>query len=171
MSNLDLKKKQVERISEQFSDSEAFIISGYKGLNVEQLTELRSKVRDGGFTSTVIKNSIFSFSSKSLGLDIPKEILKGQNIFFKADKDVVGLTKILVGFSKINENLSLKGGVLEGSFISNDQVTELSKLPSKAELIAKTVGLIKGPLTGLVGTLSSPINGFINVLNNIKNNK
>ena len=81
------------------------------------------------------------------------------------------MSKILVDFSKENENLSVKGGVLEGKFISNEEITKLSKLPSKAELIAKTVGLIKGPLTGLVGTLSNPINGFINVLNNIKNNK
>ena len=171
MANIDLKKKSVKKISEQFSDSEALIISEYKGLNVEQITNLRDKVRQGGFSSTVIKNRLFALSSKSIGLDIPKEVLKGQNIFFKADSGVVELSKILVDFSKENESLSVKGGVLEGNFISNEEITKLSKLPSKAELIAKTVGLIKGPLTGLVGTLSNPINGFINVLNNIKNNK
>jgi len=171
MSNLDLKKKRVKEISEEFSGAEAFIISGYKGLNVEKITDLRDKVRQGGFTSTVLKNRLFSLSSKSNGVDIPKDVLKGQNIFFKADTGVVELSKILVSFSKENEGLTVKGGVLEGNFISDEEITKLSKLPSKAELIAKTVGLIKGPLTGLVGTLSNPINGFINVLNNIKNNK
>lgn len=171
MSNINLKKEKVKATVNQFQDSEALIISDYKGLNVSDLTELRSRVRSKGFESKVIKNRLFKFVANDFKFDIPDEILKGQNIFFKAEKDVVELTKILVGFSKENENLKVKGGVLDGAFISDSQVTELSKLPSKQELIAKTVGLIKGPLTGLVGTLSNPINGFINVLNNIKNNK
>ena len=57
------------------------------------------------------------------------------------------------------------------TFYTGDQVKDLSKLPSREELIAKTVGLIKSPLNGLVGTLSNPLRGFINVLNNVKNNK
>ena len=171
MSNIEDKKNSVDKIAEQYSDSEAFIVSEYKGLNVEQITELRSLVRNGGFSSSVFKNRLFLRAIEKLKLNVPNDVLKGQNIFFKADNDVVELSKILVKFSKDNESLNLKGGVLEGSFIDKTQVIELSKLPSKDELVAKTVGLIKGPLTGLVGTLSNPINGFINVLNNIKNNK
>lgn len=171
MSNLQLKKESIKTISNQFENSEALIISGYKGLNVTALTDLRSKVRERGYEARVIKNRLFKIAMEKTQYNIPDEVLKGQNIYFKAEKDVVGLSKILLDFSKENESLKVKGGVLEGKFISDNQVVELSKLPSKEELIAKTVGLIKGPLTGLVGTLSNPINGFINVLNNIKNNK
>ena len=169
--SVDEKKKKVDDIVKQYSESESFIISEYKGLNVEQMNEIRSLVRNAGYSASVIKNRLFQRAAGSMSIEIPKETLKGQNVFFRADKDVVELSKILVKFSKNNESLSLKGGVLDGGFIDDKQIVELSKLPSKTELIAKTVGLIKGPLTGLVGTLSNPINGFINVLNNIKNNK
>jgi large subunit ribosomal protein L10 len=171
MSNLELKKEKVKLIEDNFRGSEALIISDYQGLSVSDMTELRGQVREKGFSATVIKNRLFDLAAKNIDYEIPKELLKGQNIFFKAEKDVVELSKILIKFSKSNENLKVKGGVLDGKYITDKEVDALSKLPSKDELIAKTVGLIKGPLTGLVGTLSNPINGFINVLNNIKNNK
>ena len=108
---------------------------------------------------------------QKLNCEVPSDLLIGQNIIFKSDDNIVGLSKLLISYQKEYENFEIKGGVLEGNYIDSSQISELAKLPSKEELIAKTVGLIKGPLSGLVATLSNPINSFINVLNNIKKNK
>ena len=81
------------------------------------------------------------------------------------------MSKDIVNFSKENEKLTIKGGFLSEDFIDVKTVNQLAKLPSRDELIAKTVGLIKAPVTGLVMTLASPVSGLINVLNNIKSKK
>ncbi len=171
MRAIEIKKKIVDEVTSEYKDSDAIFISDYSGLNVAQITDLRSELGRAGFKATVQKNRLIQRVFKNIGIDVPQQVLKGQNIFFTTDSDVVQLSKILVNFSKDNEKFEIKGGVLEGGFVDHKQVSKLATLPSKPELIAKTVGLIKGPLSGLVGTLSSPVNGFINVLNNIKNNK
>mgnify|MGYP001277658003 CR=1 FL=1 len=107
MANIDLKKNSVKKISEQFSDSEALIISEYKGLNVEQITNLRDKVRQGGFSSTVIKNRLFALSSKSIGLDIPIRNGYFAILFIDASR-----TRGLVIPSNVRDPIIFKGRVL-----------------------------------------------------------
>ena len=171
MSNKDLKKNKVEQLINLFSDAEGIIVSDYSGLSGNDITELRKKVRDAGFSAQVEKNSIVKRSFNSVKLTMPDSVLSGPNIYFKADSEMPNLCKILVEFAKENDFFEIKGGHLNGVYVDSSSVVELSKLPSREELIAKTVGLIKSPLNGLVGTLSSPLRGFINVLNGIKNNK
>ena len=171
MNAIEKKKIIVKDIENEFSDSEAIIVSDYSGLSVGDITDLRQRMFNEGFYVKVLRNRLTKRAFDNQKFEYPEELLKGQNIVFKSDDNIVGLSKILVSYQKEYENFEIKGGVLEGNYIDNKQIGELAKLPSKEELIAKTVGLIKGPLTGLVATLSSPVNGFINVLNNIKNNK
>ncbi|RAP27373.1 50S ribosomal protein L10 [Candidatus Marinamargulisbacteria bacterium SCGC AG-333-B06] len=171
MSSLDTKKEIVKNIEAEFSNSEAIIISDYSGLKVSDITDLRQQLFKEGFYVKVLRNRLTKRAFDNNKYDYPAELLTGQNIVFKSDDNIVGLSKLLVSYQKEYESFEIKGGLLEGNYIDNKQISKLAKLPSKEELIAKTVGLIKGPLTGLVATLSSPVNGFINVLNNIKNNK
>ena len=171
MSALKNKEKIVNNIESEFQDSEAIIISDYSGLTVEDITELRQRIFKEGFYVKVLRNRLVKIAFDSSKFDYPETLLTGQNIYCKSDDNIVGLTKLLVSYQKEYENFEIKGGLLEGNYIDNKQISTLAKLPSKEELVAKTVGLIKAPLTGLVATLSSPVNSFINVLNNIKNNK
>tara|TARA_Y100001970_G_scaffold290551_1_gene424661 strand:- start:10981 stop:11496 length:516 start_codon:yes stop_codon:yes gene_type:complete len=171
MSAIEKKKEIVKNIETEFADSEAIIVSNYSGLTVGDITDLRQRIFNEGFYVKVLRNRLTKRAFDNNKFEYPEELLTGQNIVFKSDDNIVGLSKLLVSYQKEYENFEIKGGVLEGNYIDNKQISKLAKLPSKEELIAKTVGLIKGPLTGLVATLSSPVNGFINVLNNIKNNK
>ena len=167
MSALKNKEKIVNNIESEFQDSEAIIISEYSGLTVEDITELRQRMFKEGFYVKVLRNRLVKRAFDSSKFDYPDTLLTGQNIYCKSDDNIVGLTKLLVSYQKEYENFEIKGGLLEGNYIDNKQISTLAKLPSKEELVAKTVGLIKAPLTGLVATLSSPVNSFINVLNNI----
>tara|TARA_B100000131_G_scaffold287769_1_gene298647 strand:+ start:336 stop:851 length:516 start_codon:yes stop_codon:yes gene_type:complete len=171
MNAIEKKKIIVKDIENEFSDSEAIIVSDYSGLSVGDITDLRQRIFNEGFYVKVLRNRLTKRAFDNQNFEYPEELLKGQNIVFKSDDNIVGLSKILVSYQKEYERFEIKGGLLDGNYIDNKQIGKLAKLPSKEELVAKTVGLIKGPLTGLVATLSSPVNSFINVLNNIKNNK
>tara|TARA_B100000700_G_scaffold241730_1_gene269148 strand:- start:35 stop:550 length:516 start_codon:yes stop_codon:yes gene_type:complete len=171
MSAIEKKKEIVKNIETEFKDSEAIIISNYSGLSVSDITDLRKRVFKEGFFVKVLRNRMTKRAFDANKFECPEELLTGQNIIFKSDDNIVGLTKLLVSYQKDYESFEIKGGLLDGKYIDSKQIGTLAKLPSKEELIAKTIGLIKGPLTGLVATLSSPVNSFINVLNNIKNNK
>jgi len=79
--------------------------------------------------------------------------------------------KILAKFGKDKEAIKIQGGLLEGKFISAAKVLELAKLPSRLELLARTVGAIKAPITGFVNVLAGNLRGLVNVLNAIKDSK
>ncbi|RAP37670.1 50S ribosomal protein L10 [Candidatus Marinamargulisbacteria bacterium SCGC AAA071-K20] len=152
-------------------ESKFIVMADFRGLDVTTITELRSQLRDNDATAKVCKNTLTRMVFKEKSLDYPSEALQGPTMVVTSSKDASSVSKILVKFSKQNENLDIKGGILDNQFVDIKIITELSKLPSKQELIAKTIGQIKAPLTGLVASLSSPVNGFINVLRSIQEKK
>ena len=171
MSKIEEKKALLEQISKEFNDAEAVLISDYSGVSATNMVDLRKQIFNLGLSAKVVKNRIIKRWFDANNYKLPDNLLKGQNIYLKTEDNIVGLSKIIVDYAKENESFQIKGGVLYGNYIDEQQIKDLAKLPSKEELIAKSVGLVKSPLTGLVLTLSSPLNAFINVLNNIKNKK
>lgn len=171
MSNIELKEKKVEYLVENISNSRGLIIADYSGLSVTELSELRGNLREVGSFATVFKNGVTRRALGKLNRNYPEELLKGPNIIVYSETDAVGMSKKVVDFSKNNEKLTIKGGFLSEDYIDIKMIDQLAKLPSREELIAKAIGLIKSPITGLVMSLSSPVNGLVNVLNNIKSKK
>ena len=169
MLNKVQKETIVNELIESYSSKEAIVIANYSNLKVNDIVDLRKSITKEGFKAKVYKNRLFKRSLDSKGVDVPGETLKGQNIYFETSSDVVSLCKLLVNYSKENENLQLTGGILDGAYITPHQISDLSKLPTKEELIAKFIGQVKSPISKLVMTLSNPINGFAHVLSNIKN--
>ena len=148
MDNKTLKELKVKELIDLFDDKEGIVVSDYSGLNANDMTDLRKKVRDAGCSAKIEKNRMVKRSFESIKLSYPEGLLTGPNIYFKVDSGMPDLCKILVDFAKENENFNIKGAILDGEYIDGDQVKDLSKLPSREELIAKTVGLIKSPLNG-----------------------
>ena len=171
MPNIELKEKNVDKLAENIEKSRGVIVAGYSGLTVSELTELRSNLRADGSFATVFKNGITKRAFGKLKRTYPEELLKGPNIIVYSETDAVSMSKHVVDFSKNNEKLIIKGGFLSEDYIDFKMIDQLAKLPSRDELIAKAVGLIKSPITGLVMSLASPVNGLVNVLNNIKSKK
>jgi large subunit ribosomal protein L10 len=158
-------------IRDMIGESTFIVMTDYRGLDVSSITDLRRQLRENDAQARVCKNTLSRIVFKELSLDYPSETLQGPTMMITSSKDASSVSKVLVGFSKKNEDLGIKGGILDNKFVDLSIIKELSKLPSKQELIAKTVGQIKAPLTGLVASLSSPINGFVNVLRSINDKK
>ncbi|RAP32093.1 50S ribosomal protein L10 [Candidatus Marinamargulisbacteria bacterium SCGC AG-414-C22] len=170
MSKIKLKEKVVEEIKSDIKDSRAVIVSDFKGLKVSDLTDLRTKLRETEATATVIKNSFVRRAMDKLDREYPDVLLTGNNLIIRTEADSVKMSKVVVDMSK-EMSLQIKGGFLDDRYIDEKTINQLAKLPSREELIAKAVSLIKAPITGLVIRLASPVNGLVNVLNNIKEKK
>jgi large subunit ribosomal protein L10 len=168
-----LKQKQivVKEIESVIQDSAGVVFSDYRGLSVSELSELRTQLRKEDGAVKVYKNTLLSSAASNLKLDVDEAVFSGPTALAKFSEDAASGAKVLVSFSKKNDKLQIKGGVLNNKFLSVKDVKYLASLPTKPELIAKVVGGVKSPLTNLHMVLSSPLRSLVYVLNSIKDNK
>ncbi len=148
------KVEMVEKIKGEIADSDAIWVVDYRGLTVKQAEALRVKVREQGASLKVYKNS---FTERALAdLDMPNlgEVLEGPSAFVFVSGDPVASAKAIKSFAKENNKLEIKGGLLNKQAVTADQIKAIADLPSREELIAKLLGTIQNPLTGIVRTLN-----------------
>ena len=120
----------------------------------------------------MVKKTLLRKAFEKLGLPADKiDSWQGNISLAVSEKDEVAPAKLIAKFIKDNENMAILGGLLGQEWMEVDRVQSLAKLPSKEELIAKTVGTIKAPLNGLVNVLAGNLRGLVNVLNAIKDQK
>src|SRR5690554_5269563 len=139
MSNLDVKKQVVEEIKGKFQEAQAAVLVDYRGLNVEEITELRSKFRAEGVDYKVYKNTLMRFAVKEAGYEGLLEYLVGPTAVAFGTEDPVAAAKIINEFAKKHKNLEIKAGMVDGKVIDINGVKELADLPPKEVLIAKVL--------------------------------
>ncbi len=171
MLNISQKKEQVTRLAQEFSESEISILVDYKGLDVLQMTELRSKLRDSGVRMEVVKNTLLRRAVEGTDSDLMKDLFTGPNAIVLSKEDPVAPAKILADFVKDNEKLEIKAAALGGKLLSAEEIGQLAKMPSKEELLGKLVGVLNAVPTSLVNVLSGVPRSFVNVLNAVKDQK
>lgn len=157
--------QQTEQIREIFDSADVVLLTDFQGLTVAEINELRNQLRAGDIRYKVCKNTLINVVAQERGIDDLAPYLKG-NTALATSTDPAASSKILFEFQKEHENLKIKGGILGTRVIDAAGVEALQDMPSRDILIARTVGTISAPLTGLVNTLTqgSPIVGMVNVL-------
>ena len=165
------KEEIVSRLKELFGSAKSIVFTNFSGLTVKQATELRNICRTQQVSYVVAKKSLMKLACQECGITADPKMLDGQVAAVIGLNDEVAPAMILADYAKAHKVLKFVGGVLEGKFLSAQEVTNLSKLPTKEVLIAKVVGSIASPLSGLVNTLSGNIRGFVRVLSQIKESK
>lgn len=166
-SILEQKQESVRELSEKIKTSKAMVLVDYRGLTVEQDTDLRNALRKAGIEYRVVKNSIVRFAVKENGLEELDGHLKGPTALALSDTDPVGPAKVMSEYSKKYDKLELKAGVVEGRVIDLTEVKALAQLPSKEVLVARALGGFNAPLSGLVNVLNGNIRGLVVALNAI----
>mgnify|MGYP001114695517 CR=1 FL=1 len=166
-----LKEKTVKNIKEKFDKSKVVILTEYKGLNMAQISGLRSKLRTVEAEYRIFKNTLVALATKEKAYDGLDKLLVGPTAILFGYKDQVLPAKVLSEFVKENEKLNIKGGILEGKLVDTKTISALSKLPSREALIAKVVGGVKAPITNLVFDLKGIINKLGFALNAIRDKK
>jgi len=168
-----IKKEKVDAVKDLqdvIGGSSFFVFTGYEGLDAVSISKLRDEMYPDS-RAQVVRNNLANIAFKNESLNIPDDVFKNTTMMFSTSEDPVKMGKSLVAFSKEHEPFALKGGVLDRKFLNREELIQLSKLPSKPELIAKSVMLIKSPINQLVANISSPLRGLVYVLQAIEKQK
>jgi len=150
---LESKKAVVETLTGKIQEATSVVFIDYKGINVAQDTELRKQFRDAEVEYTVVKNTLTRFATRNAGYDFD-EVLNGTTAMACTTGDPIAPARIVCEFAKKNKNtLSIKGGIVEGSVLSADQLNGFGELPSKNALVASVLGTFLAPISSLAFVL------------------
>lgn len=165
------KQENVQNITDKLSRAKSVVFTDYKGLTMAQLTELRNKLRDQKAEFSVTKNTLLRRALPSSSLQPPTSNVEGPTATLFSYDDEVSPIKLLVKALKDTGIGKVKGGFLGQDFLTNTQITQLSLLPTKDELRAKTVGVLATPLQGIVGVLQGNLRNLVYALSEIQKMK
>lgn len=164
------KKEIVKDLSDKLSRQKAVVFSDYTGLGVNQIQELRKELRDNNIDYQVAKKSLIDLALKEAKLEknVKAKDLTGQVAITIGYDDEVAPAKILYDFSRKNENLKILAGLVQGEFMDDEAVVKLAKLPSKPELLAKVVGGVAAPMSGLLNACQNNLIKLVFILKGLK---
>ena len=163
--NREEKKEAIAELHEKFGRAKAAVITGYSGINVEQITDLRNRLRKAAVEYRVVKNTFARKAAEGTALEPLKDHFVGPVGIALGYDDVVAPSRVLFEFSKTQEKLQLKFGILDGKLLRQDDIMALANLPSLAVLRGKIIGLIQAPASRMVGVLQAPAGQLARVLN------
>jgi len=166
--NKEQKTAAIETITTDIKEADAIFVVDYRGLTVAQAADLRTKLREADTTLRVVKNTLTIRAADAAGVEELKPVLVGPTAIAFVRGDAAMAAKALSIAQKETEVLAFKGGTMGGKALSVDEITALSKLPSRDVLIGQLVGLIAAPLGGLVRSLGGLIGGLASQLGQIR---
>ena len=150
---LENKKLVVAEIQEKVKNSGSTVVVQYRGLSVGKMTELRRQLRAEGVEMRVYKNSMFQRAVEGTDYEELKTDLVGPNAVAFGE-DAVAPSRILATFAKMNKALILKAGVVDGKYVNQDQITELSALPNHDGMISMLLGMFQSPIRSFAYAVS-----------------
>ncbi|MBD5524410.1 MAG: 50S ribosomal protein L10 [Lachnospiraceae bacterium] len=154
MAKVELKKPIIEEISASVKDAQSVVLVDYRGLTVEQDTELRKQLREAGITYKVYKNTMMNFAFKGTDFESLTPYLEGPSAVAISTEDATAPARILCKFAKTANALEVKGGVVEGVAYDAKGIENISKIPSREELLSKLLGSIQSPITNFARVMN-----------------
>lgn len=161
------KEELVATYQEHLAVAPHAFVLGYKGVSVPQVTELRAKVRATGAGYMVVKNRLALRAIEGQPLDELKDQFSGPTAVAYSNDDPVALAKTLTEFAKDVPVMEFRGGLLNGQLVGAEQIKEIANLPSREDLLAKLLFLLKSPVTRFVRTLGAIPRDFVVVLSEV----
>jgi len=169
--NKEEKIRVVSELQEKFAKAKGVVFTDYRGLNVEEITELRNSLRSAELEFKVIKNTLAKRAAEGTSVDAVKDIFSGPVGVAIGYDDPVLLVKKVLAYSKGNEKLEIKGGIVEGSVCDVKQMQSISLLPPREVQLAMLAGVMNAPATKFAGLLNATITQFGYALEALKNKK
>ena len=159
------KQEVIEILKKDFTEYDAAVMVDYRGLNVAQISDLRNKLREQTCSLKVVKNTFSAIASEGTQFEALKDKFQGPTAFAFTKGNPVQMAKILTEYSKQNENLKLKLGFLRGKLLTSDELKEVAKLPPKEVLLARLIGAIQSPVSGLLSVIQGPARSLVCAIN------
>lgn len=161
------KEASVAEIKDKLEKAKSVILTDYRGLTFEQISDLRNKLRAQGVEYKVFKNTLAKIAARELELSDLDPYLVGPTAMALSYDDPIASAKILRDFAKTSKLLELKGGVVEGAVIDGEKVKTLADIPPKEVLLAMFMGGLRSPLYGLAGSLNQITAGLARALSQV----
>ena len=154
MAKVELKAPIVEEISNGIKDAKSVVLVDYRGLTVEQDTNLRKVLREANVTYKVYKNTMMNFAFKGTDFEGLAPYLEGPSAMAYSTEDATAPARVLCNFAKTAEKLEVKGGVVEGTVYDANGIKAISAIPSKDVLLGKLFGSMQSPIANLARVLN-----------------
>ncbi len=158
------KADTIEELRGRLADAQAAVLTEYRGLTVQQLSELRKQLKGASAEYRVVKNRLARIAMEGSPLAPLQKYLTGPTGLVIVRKDAVAVAKALTAFARTNPALAVKVGVIDGQLLEPKDLRAVADLPSRATLRGQLVGMVQGPLAQLVGLLTAPQRELVYIL-------
>lgn len=158
------KVEAIGQIRDSLSKAGAIVLTEYRGLTVGELAELRQKLSQAEVEYRVVKNTLTLRAAKEIGLEGLEGILEGPTAVAYIYGDPVSGTKAVTTFADDHPALVVKGGLLDGQFMTADETQALAKVDPLDVSLAKICGSLQAPVAAIAATLEAPIGTIVYVL-------
>jgi large subunit ribosomal protein L10 len=153
LASKEAKTETVASLRAKFETTQGVVLSDYRGLNVQQMGELRSRLRSAAVEFHVVKNTLARRAAEETAFAPLKDYFVGPTSIAFTGSDVVAMAKALTAYAKDEPKLEVRVGLVQGQVLSPPQITALAELPPREVLLARALASLQSPLAGLVGVL------------------
>lgn len=153
MAKVELKQPVVEEISANIKDAQSVVLVDYRGLTVEQDTELRRNLREAGVTYKVYKNTLMARAFKDTAFEALAPYLEGPSAAAISTEDATAPARVLAEFAKKADKLEIKAGVVEGNLYDAKGMATIASIPSRDVLLSRLLGSMQSPVTNFARVL------------------
>ncbi len=167
------KERTVAGLREIIAGSKGAILTDYRGLTVADVTTLRKKLRDNQAEYHIVKNTLFKLALGDKVSPELEDLLSGPTAIVFARGDIIAPAKAILDFvtAARKPDVKVKGGYLDGKVYNVAQITAISKLPPREQIVSQLIGTLNGPVSNLVGTLDGIISEFVRTVQAIADKK
>jgi len=160
------KERVVERLAERLRSTETLMVADYRGLTMPEIDELRTRLLEAGARFTVVKNTLTKLAAEQAGTADVLQLIDGPTAiaFLEGDGDPVAVAKVLAETARAHDVLVIRGGLLEGAVVGDEEIKRLATLPPADVLRAQLASAVFAPLTTVVGLFTAPLRDLVGVI-------
>ena len=151
---INQKKEEVANLAVKMKEAKIILLTDYRGINVADVTELRSELRKSDSEYKVIKNNVIRRALAENGIEGLDDLLEGPTAVIMNNEDYLEAAKAIYNYSKDNDFYKIKGGVIEGKVMTAEEIITLAKLPSRETLLSMLAGALLGNISKVAVALN-----------------
>src|SRR6266550_5340190 len=160
------KERVVRELADRLRSTETLMVADYRGLTMTEIDELRTRLLEAGARFTVVKNTLTRLAAEEAGAKDILDLVEGPTAiaFLESDGDPAAVAKVLNDTARARDVLVIRGGILDGSVVGDEDIKRLATLPPVDVLRAQFAGAVVGPLTMVVGLFTAPLRDLVGVI-------
>ena len=165
------KVESVAELHEKLARAVSAVLADFRGLTVQEITDLRQQLRDASLELAVVKNTLARLAVQETPFERLSPYLNGPTSITLSYRDTIAPAKILSAYVKKQPKLAVRAGLFEGEIVPAEKIAEIADLPPRDVILAQALAAMQGPLAGLVWTLQGVLSTFMGTLQAIHDKK